>query len=188
MISLPLFNHPDHASDQPSLAFPLESQEVGHSLINLLFCNTIVNFGHKNMKLLGDCLMAFVFNIAIYRTPQPALSFAFSHPCSLYTMISNYSCMFLPSNRPYGSICFDNCTLLHPKDNTGIYSITAFNWTIFQEKWSIVSMSCKGTNKFVHIFEYTVSSIQCQALLQTLCVVSSSNTITWRGQTSAASV
>lgn len=127
--------------------------------------------------------MAFVFNIAIYRTPQPALSFAFSHPCSLYTMISNYSCVFLPSNRPYSSICFDNCTLLHPKDNTGIYSITAFNWTIFQEKWNIVSMSCKGTNKFVHIFEYTVSSQQCQALLQTLCVVSSSNTITWRGQT-----
>lgn len=118
------------------------------------------------MKLLGDCLMAFVFNIAIYRTPQPALSFAFSHPCSLYTMISNYSCMFLPTNRPYSSICFDNCTLLHPKDNTGIYLITAFNWTIFQEKWSIVSMT---NDKFVHIFEYTVSSQQCQALLQTLC-------------------
>lgn len=180
MISLLLFNHPDHASDQPSLAFPLESQEVDHSLINLLICNTIVNFGHKNMKLLGDCLMAFVFNIAIYRTPQPALSFAFSHPCSLYTMISNYSCMFLPTNRPYSSICFDNCTLLHPKDNTGIYLITAFNWTIFQEKWSIVSMT---NDKFVHIFEYTVSSQQCQALLQTLCVVSSSNTITWNSQT-----
>lgn len=180
MISLLLFNHPDHASDQPGLAFPLESQEVDHSLINLLICNTIVNFGHKNMKLLGDCLMAFVFNIAIYRTPQPALSFAFSHPCSLYTMISNYSCMFLPTNRPYSSICFDNCTLLHPKDNTGIYLITAFNWTIFQEKWSIVSMT---NDKFVHIFEYTVSSQQCQALLQTLCIWAAYNTITWNSQT-----
>lgn len=132
------------------------------------------------MKLLGDCLMAFVFNIAIYRTPQPALSFAFSHPCSLYTMISNYSCMFLPTNRPYSSICFDNCTLLHPKDNTGIYLITAFNWTIFQEKWSIVSMT---NDKFVHIFEYTVSSQQCQALLQTLCIWAAYNTITWNSQT-----
>ena len=60
--------HSYYPSLQFVINFPLAttSREVGYSPVDLKLLNNMCNCSHRNIKLLGDGLIAFTFNMLVY--------------------------------------------------------------------------------------------------------------------------
>ena len=60
--------HLYYPSLQFVIHFPLAatSREVGYSPLDLKLLNNMCNCSHRNIKLLGDGLIAFTFNMLVY--------------------------------------------------------------------------------------------------------------------------
>ena len=58
-------------------------QEVGYSPMNRTFPNNMSNWSHRNIKLLGNGLIAFTFNMIVFKFLSN-LFLAFCGPCSLW--------------------------------------------------------------------------------------------------------
>lgn len=77
--------HSFFTSDQPGVAFLLASMfwKPGYSPMNTLFFSYVGNYGQKNMKLRGDGLGAFTFNLEIDNLLSDS-----SHLCFLCSVLS----------------------------------------------------------------------------------------------------
>lgn len=96
------FNHLHDYSDPFVARFllaPSVCQEVGYSLMNLIFYKNIGNYSHK-MKMFGDDLVAFTFNINLLFILSkllghcwPLISLLFVQGCQInieYAFITSY--------------------------------------------------------------------------------------------------